>query len=183
MPPLLLLLAGLGYQFPFTHINVCRGYGDWNDWAEFHTGLDFRCGVDEWAMNPYWDTQTPAYVLRSFYNEAADEWIVFMVPDLNDDTGWAYEHMYEDSIGMYEPDSTFLPPFPSDPPSFYSTVGRCQDNPQLGRHLHMCLMDETNWGTPPPGYVNPQPGYFNPFDELPVPLGYDTALFDTVYTY
>lgn len=50
----LLLLAGTGYQFPFAHHNVCRGYGDWNgtgpNGVEFHTGIDFRCDSMGWAV-------------------------------------------------------------------------------------------------------------------------------------
>ena len=49
MMQVFLLLACTGYQFPFTHHNVCRGYGDWNAWVEFHTGIDFRCDSAEWA--------------------------------------------------------------------------------------------------------------------------------------
>ena len=181
MPALLLLLACLGdqYQFPFTHINVCRGYGDWDGIVEFHTGLDFRCSEDEWAFNPY---PVPAYVLRSQSVQIGPdlfEWVVFMVTDLGDSTGWAYEHMREQDPGIsgeYGPDT------PDSSASFVETVGRCQEH-DLGRHLHMCWMDLCNWEPPPPGHVNPQPGYFNLFDLLPVPPGYDTALFDSVHTY
>jgi hypothetical protein len=171
MPTLLLLLAGLGYQFPFTHINACRGYGDWNGFAEFHSGLDFRCDSTELAFNPYWDSQTPVYVLKSFGPDPLGGWVVFMVPDLDDETGWAYEHMLEEDSAQYAIGTMLL-----------DSVGRCQAHP-LGRHLHMCWMDVVNWHTPLPGYVMPQPGYFNPFDSLPVPSGYDVALFDTVQTF
>jgi hypothetical protein len=96
MPALMLLLACLGYQFPFTHINVCRGYGDWNASEEFHSGLDFRCAENELALNPYWDNLSPVYVLRSIevaIGGGQYEWVVFMGTTLNDDTGWAYRKL------------------------------------------------------------------------------------------
>jgi hypothetical protein len=39
----------------------------------------------------------------------------------------------------------------------------------------MTWMDVCNWR-----FIMPQPGFFNPFDSLPVPAGYDEAMFDVV---
>lgn len=164
-----LLLAGVGYQFPFAHNNVCRGYGDWNAWVEFHTGIDFRCDSTEMAMNPYWDELAPAYVLQSGENPRTHDWVVFMSTDPDDETGWAYEHMRREDGDLHQYAVGKI---------FNDSVGRCVDNPENGRHLHMIWMDVYNWEHAVD--TIPQPGYLNPFDLLPVPAGYDRALFDKV---
>lgn len=167
----LILLASAGTVFPFSHLNVCKGYGDWNAYAHFHTGIDFQCGVMEVAQNPYGDVRADAYVLKSELDVDTGHWTVFLVTDLGAIEGWGYEHLIEDYSFQYALGH-----------SYSDDVGRCGITIDVGRHLHMIWMHLLDWTLTPPGWEVPQPGYTNPFSpELLVPpTGYDLTIFDRI---
>jgi hypothetical protein len=104
----IMILVAAAIQSMYINWPVCemapfRGYGDYNSYSEFHTGLDFRARPGETVSVPH--PGKSHYVVQIEYTTLNDVIVVLSPGNTPSTTGWAYEHLdYSAGIPFSEGD-------------------------------------------------------------------------------
>ncbi|PIE51192.1 hypothetical protein CSA37_13060 [Candidatus Fermentibacteria bacterium] len=162
---IIIYLMVLSIQYPSSNHYAIKGYGDYNGFAEFHTGVDFPILPDERALVPHEnEINYICYIAR--HDSTSIDCAVMLSTDFSASNGWTLEHLdYSE-----KPDELIIGK------AYTDTVAVCCAHP-LGRHVHLAWLTDEAFQPPPPC---PQKGYVNPFDSLDVPAGYDIPVFGAV---
>ena len=148
-------------QFPSSSIHPQMGYGDYNFYCEFHTGTDFPIAQGEFALVPHAGVNN--YLVHWFYGAGTNDCGVMLSTDPEKLNGWTLEHLDY----SYKEDELW-----QDPPHIYTdTVATCCYN-SMGRHVHLAWLTDAAFSAP-----FAQEGLVNPLDSLPIPAGFDEAMF------